>query len=89
MSRGLPDPIEHLGGDRRLAVGEEAAVVLHDHVRRVLDRVARLFVGPCLLQDMDRQDIAHIVRTVLSANAASGAFRWLRSGAWPNTRRQL
>lgn len=38
--------------------------MLGDHLGRVLDRIARLFVGAGLLQDMRRQHVADIVRPV-------------------------
>jgi len=45
--------------------------VLPHHVRRILDSVACLLVGPCLLENVGCQDIPKIVRTVTPTSAAT------------------
>jgi hypothetical protein len=58
--------------------------VLCDHVRRVLDRVARLFVGAGTLQHMGREHVADVVRAVRQKardGASAGVGRNQKSSA--------
>lgn len=38
--------------------------MLLDHVRRVLDRIARLLIGARQLEDMSSKNVSHVVRPV-------------------------
>ena len=60
----IPHPVQHLGRDRRLVLGQEAPVVLLHHVRSVLDGVTGLLIAAGLLEDMRGQHVAHVVRTM-------------------------
>ena len=42
----------------------DGLLVLGDHLRRVLDRIARLLVRTCFLQDMCREHVSDIVGPV-------------------------
>ncbi len=52
-----PNPVEYMCGEGRLVLRQEPAVMLGHHVRRVLDGVARLLVGPGLFQNMGREHV--------------------------------
>jgi hypothetical protein len=45
----FPHLIENAGRQCRLVLRQEAPVVLLNHIRRILNGVARLFIGPGLL----------------------------------------
>lgn len=60
----LPDLIEDPGRDFSLVLVQEPPIVLRDHFGGVLDRIAGLFVGPGLLQDMRCQNVPDVVGTV-------------------------
>lgn len=51
-SCGFPDLVQDSGGKCCLVLWQEPTIMLGHHFRRVLDRVACLFVGARLLQDM-------------------------------------
>lgn len=74
-SRGFPDLIQDAHGDGGLFLGQEPPVVLGNHLRRVLDGLTGLLVGPGPLQDMGRQYDPDVVRAVgqqsLDGSAAS------------------
>lgn len=64
-SATVSDPprfVQNLGGHGRLVLWQEAAVVIPNRLRHVLDCIARLLIGACLIQDVGRQDIPNTVR---------------------------
>lgn len=62
--RCRPNLVEDLSHQSGLVLRQEPPVVLGDHFRGVLDGVARLLVGACDLEDMGRQHVADVVRSV-------------------------
>lgn|GEM_PF-6196834 len=60
----LPDLVQDTRSKSRLVLGQEAPIVLCDHVGGVLDGVARLLIRASLLQDMGREHVPDIMRTV-------------------------
>ena len=59
-----PRPDSKYGPRAQLCLAEGNAVVLLDHVRGILDRIARLFIGAGLLQDVGGEDVADIMRSM-------------------------
>ena len=59
-----PNLVEDLRHERGLVLRQESPVVFGDHLGRVLDGVARLLVGAGDLEDMGRQNVADVVRSV-------------------------
>lgn len=75
--RCFPYLIQNPGSKRRLVLWQEATVVVGDHLRRILDGVACLLVGPGLLQDMSGKDVADVVGT-MRQQALDGAATGVR-----------
>lgn len=49
ISGCFPDLVENAGGQGRLVLRKEASIMLLDHIRRILNGIARLLVGTSLL----------------------------------------
>lgn len=59
----MPLP-QDLGGECGFVLGKEAPIVLLDHVRGVLDRIAHLLVGSGQLEDVGGQHVPDIMGAV-------------------------
>lgn len=77
-SGSLPDLVKNPRGDFGLVLWQETTVVLGDHLGSILDRIAGLFVGTGLFQDMRCQNIPHIVGAVRQEPFDRAAIRpWI------------
>lgn len=62
--RSFPNLVEDLGGQCGLVLRKEAAVVLLHDIGRILNGIARLLVGSGLLQNMRRQNVPQVMRSM-------------------------
>lgn len=60
----LPNPIEYLRCHGSLVLWQEPAIMLGDHVRRIMDGIACLLVRTGMLEDMGGENVPDIMGTM-------------------------